>query len=156
MLRPIARRIARRLRVACLFPISIVLWVTACSGVGGDQLRIHTYPPDFNYVSAEKLQSSMWQLAAEVRQLEVVLQTAESGETVPRETVLGILERMEESASALGPGNVPSNHPRIAHNVDRLRDDIRRARRGVGLEPPNYFWAGTVSGACRYCHAPVE
>jgi hypothetical protein len=88
-----------------------------------------------------------------VRQLEDALAPAQQGEAVSRDTVNGILARMEHTAAALGPGNRPSNQPRVAHNVDRLRDDLRRAQRGVSLEPPNYFWAGTVSGACRYCHA---
>jgi hypothetical protein len=136
--------------------VSLACGFAGCSGDGGEVLRRHTYPPDFNYVPAEKLQSSMWQLAAEVRQLEQVLQVAEQGQEVPQKTVSDILERMETSAAALGPGNVPSNHPEIARNVDRLRRDIRRARRGVELLPPNYFWAGSVSGACRYCHAPVD
>ena len=137
----------------------MVCWVVlgvGCSGDGRSMLRAHTYPPDFNYVPPEKLQSAMWQLAADVRQIEVAVQLAEAGEPVSPAAVGGLLDEMERVASTLGPGDTPSNHPRISQNVQRLRDDIQRARRGVGLDPPNYFWAGSLSGACRYCHASPD
>lgn len=130
--------------------------LAGCANGDAETIRSLTYPPHFNYIPPEKLKSTMWQLAAEIRQLEQVLAVAERGDAVPRETIAALLDRMQRSAAALGPGNVPSNHPRIADNVDRLRDDIRRARRGVDFDPPNYFWAGQLSGACRYCHAPVQ
>jgi len=147
-------------RAECLLGVllgcAVVALAAACSNDGSGTLRKHTYPPDFNYIPPEQLKSVMWQLAAEVRQLENAVHRAEAGEPVSPAAVAQLLDQMEQSAGQLGQGGDPSNHPRISQNVERLRADIRRARRGVGLDPPNYFWAGSLSGACRYCHAPQD
>lgn len=39
----------------------------------------------------------------------------------------------------------------ISANVDLLRQDIQQARKAAERDPPNYFYAGAVSGACLYC-----
>jgi hypothetical protein len=67
-------------------------------------------------------------------------------------SVGSLLAGMEEAAASLGPAGWPSNHPQIGANLDRLWRDIEHARRAAEREPPNYFYAGVVSGACLYCH----
>jgi hypothetical protein len=47
-----------------------------------------------------------------------------------------------------------SNHPRIQEHAPHLRADLDRALLAVKKDPPNYYYAGVVSGACTYCHAP--
>jgi hypothetical protein len=116
--------------------------------------REHTYPPDFNYIPREKLRSTMWSLAAEVTHLDRIMREAADSGRYPREEVLAVLARMEVTAGALGHEGWPSNHPRIGQNVGLLREDIQRARFQVERDPPNYFRAGALSGACTYCHGP--
>jgi hypothetical protein len=45
-----------------------------------------------------------------------------------------------------------SNHPMLEAHFDQFRQDIIRARDAVRADPPAYFLAGAVSGACVYCH----
>ena len=128
------------------------LLLAACGGGTWALFRGTTYPPPFNYVPAERLHSTMWRLAAATHELDqVVREGTERGE-VPRERVLALLGDMEDAAAALGPGGWPSNHPRISDNVGSLREDIRRAKLAAAREPPSYYLAGSVSGACLYCH----
>lgn len=116
-------------------------------------MRRYTYPPDFNYVSAEDLESAMWRLARGVNKLDGIMRTGSVSGEYPQDEILALLEDMEAAAESLGPGNWPSNHPRISENVEVLRRDIYRARVGAQSRPPDYFFAGTVSGACLYCHS---
>ena len=41
-----------------------------------------------------------------------------------------------------------------ARRLRTLADDLRAARTAAEHDPPNYFLAGSVSGACLYCHRP--
>ena len=126
----------------------------ACSPGAAERIRAHTYPPNFNYIPAEKLESTMWQLAGRVERLDRRLRGAEAGDEALSGDVAQLLLEMEQVAAALGPGGFPSNHPMISRNVEKFRDELALARRAVELTPPSYFLAGSVSGACMHCHGP--
>ena len=128
--------------------------VLACSPGAGERIRAHTYAPAFEYIPAEKLQFTMWKLAERVEQLDHRLRQAEADDAALRGDVAGILGEMERITAALGPGGFPSNHPMISRNIESFRDELAAARRAVELEPPSYFLAGSVSGACMHCHGP--
>jgi hypothetical protein len=66
--------------------------------------------------------------------------------------VISILSRMETFSKSLGPQNWSSNHPKVARNIGLFRADIARARRAVQVDPPSYYLAGSISGACMHCH----
>lgn len=126
----------------------------ACSPGATERLRSHTYAPTFNYIPAEKLEFAMWKLAERVEQLDHRLRHAEAGDEALPDDVARILTEMEQVTAALGLGGFPSNHPRISRNVESFREELAAARRAVELSPPNYFLAGSVSGACMHCHGP--
>lgn len=123
----------------------------ACADFGST-LRKVTYPPDFNYVPREQMQSAMWQLAGEVRDLDRTLRDQAVVEPGRQSRVLAILERMNGTASRLGGPGEASNHPHLDRNLPRLRNDIVAARTAASASPPSYALAGAVSGACIYCH----
>jgi len=136
-----------------LVAAATALLTAACCGTVPETLRRHSYPPSFNYVPHEDLHSAMWQLAHDTYELDRILRESASGGGYPREEILSLLAGMDEAARSLGPGGWPANHPQIGANVDLLRQDIERARQAAERNPPNYFYAGAVSGACLYCHA---
>jgi hypothetical protein len=141
-----------RLRRALPALAAGVAWI-GCSPGAREGLREHTYPPSFNYIPAERLQSTMWILADHAAQLDRLMRRPdEAGETLQAQVILQLTE-MERSAEALGPGGWPSNHPRVSRNVDTFRQDLEAARHAAALDPPNYFLAGSVAGACVHCHA---
>ncbi|MCA9510063.1 MAG: hypothetical protein R3E88_14965 [Myxococcota bacterium] len=127
--------------------------VASCTGADLAQVRDFTYPPDFDYLTREELTTTMGALAREVDSLDRVMWAQTASPAEARDDVVAILERMHELASRLGEGG-ESNRPRVHHEAPRLIGDIERALAAVQKEPPDYFWAGRVSGSCTYCHEP--
>jgi hypothetical protein len=133
-----------------------VAFALACpaSGCGGffAKTREHTYAPSFNYVTDEQLESAMWQLASGVASLERILAPERVVTAEARLDVIRVLERMDAAAATLGPAGWPSNHPRIAQEIGGFRAEVAAAKRAVEAEPPSYYLAGSISGACLACH----
>jgi hypothetical protein len=129
-----------------------VAWL-GCSGDPLERLRAHTYPPTFEYIPADRLQSTMWKLADHADRLDRLMRRSGSGGEDLQAQVIMQLTEMERAAQALGSGEWPSNHPRVTRNVRRFREDLDTARRAASLDPPNYFFAGSIAGACLHCHA---
>ena len=125
--------------------------LVACAGFSA-WLRQYTYPPDFEYITQEQLRSTMWQLARQVRELQLLMLEPTSTNERQRQKVVELLMTMEHTTSQLNTSGRPSNHPVIDHNLDALRRDIALARASVEKNPPNYFLVGSVTGACVYCH----
>lgn len=119
----------------------------ACSS-----LREHTYPPRFNYIPKERLQSTMWRLAAQLSELDRRMRAPDAASRPSQDEVVRLLAEMERDARELGPGGWPSNHPRVSRGVEAFRDDLQAARRAASRTPPDYFLAGRVAGACLHCH----
>lgn len=144
------RRFASGWLVAALV---VGLAAIACEGDGLRRVRSVTYPPDFHYITRQEIRTTMGRLASEMLVLEALL--GKQGGLAPedQETVVAVLTRMEALASQLKQG-AKSNHPRIDANAPRLREEIERALLSARAEPPNYYGAGRVVGACDYCHAP--
>jgi len=138
---------------AALFVVGFVGLATtaACSGWPHDR-REPASAPGFSTISDDRLHSAMGQLAAGVTELQSIL--GDRGPVTPDERleVLRILDRMQAAADALGPGDLPSGHPRIDRNLDRFREKLEIARESVELEPPSYYLVGAFSGACMGCH----
>lgn len=133
--------------------ISIMLaLLPACSSDLLNRTRRYTYPPNFNYITDEQLQGTMWQLAAEMSSLDRALGGGQVPDASGRLQVISILSRMETFSKGLGPQNWSSNHPKVARNIGLFRADIARARRAVQVDPPSYYLAGSISGACMHCH----
>ena len=57
-------------------------------------LRRRTYPPDFNYITQEQLRSTMWQLAKQVRELQLLNRDPASIDQRRREEIIKLLVAM--------------------------------------------------------------
>ena len=122
----------------------------ACSDLAG-RVRQYTYPPGFHYISNEQLRSTMWRLAYHSRELRELLKSPEEAVS-HRAELLNELGMMEQAVVDLNRSGWPTNHPLIDANRSSFLRDIRMAREGISREPPNFLLAGSVSGACSYCH----
>lgn len=111
--------------------------------------------PRFDTMPREVVHSAMWQLARGTERIQVVMRSTPAG-TLPgdeqRAEVLDALAAMEAIAATLSSEEAKSSHPMLARNVDAFAAEIATARRAVERDPPNYFWAGTIAGACAHCH----
>ena len=125
----------------------------ACSERARERLREHTYPPTFNYIPEERLRSTMWDLAYHVAQLDQRMRDPQVGGEALQLQVIREIDEMQHAAAALGPGDWPSNHPQVSRNIDAFREDLAAARHAAAIQPPNYFLAGSIAGACTNCHA---
>lgn len=115
-----------------------------------------TYPPNFSYLPAEKLNSAMWVLAAEISRLDDLLRDAPSmsGDSAVRNQIAiqETLRRLGAAAEEIDePGRV-SQHPALNRNMSRFKERIESARRGAERTPPNYYQASALSGSCFLCH----
>ena len=124
-----------------------------CSNDFGASIRQHTYPPDSNYLSQDQIESTMGQFAQLVLRLNAIMEADPEVDEAERALVIDLLRQLEVQTRALGPGGWSLNHPLIGARVDSLRDDLQRARIAAERDPPNYFWAGSISAACTNCHA---
>ena len=95
----------------------------------------------------------MWQLAKQVRELQLLMREPASIDERRREEIIRLLVAMERSANELKTQGRPSNHPLIDTNLGPLQRDITLAREAVEKNPPNYFLVGSLTGACIYCHS---
>lgn len=144
-------RSAGRPVAAAAFAAAIL--ASGCSSDLGDRVRRHTYSPEFNYLSQEQLETTMGRFARLLTQLNAIMAADAEIDAAERERIVVLLRGLEAESRALGPGGWPSNHPRISAHVDAFRRDVERARQAAEREPPNYFWAGSISAACSYCHS---
>jgi hypothetical protein len=128
----------------------------ACADDVASRMREHTYPPTFRYFTKAELTSTMLQLADLVSQIDRALRrpilddpaAVEAG----REEVDRLLGEMQRVSRTLGPGGWPSNHPVVGPNVEKFRLDLAAARRALRFDPPSYYLAGSIAGACLHCH----
>lgn len=131
----------------------VILVFSACSPKIAEEIRRHTYPPKFDYITSEELKSTMWRFAAQVKQLDDVMQKPELPAEDRRREVIRILSEMEKVSMDLGTGGWPGNHPGVSRNIVVFRGELASARRALETDPPLYYLAGTISGACSHCHS---
>jgi len=122
---------------------------TSLSGV----FRNHTYPADFHYVPEDKLRASMWLLGHETAELRRVLADPSLSNDTRRIRTELLLGGMEDTVQKIGVGEWSSNHQSLESGLEALQSDIHAAHEAVNHDPPSYFLAGSVSGACLYCHS---
>jgi hypothetical protein len=115
-------------------------------------MRRHTYPPDFRYITRAELRSTMADLAQRVAELDGLMRAEGPIDAARRAEIARLLGELERSANALDEQGWRTNHPRIDQNLPAFVRDVRLAREGVEREPPSYYLAGSVAGACTYCH----
>ncbi len=125
-------------------------FVGSCSNVARD-VRSVTYPPDLRYVEEDKISASMRALTEHALALDTALRSGESQGDLQGQT-LDHLRGMDAAVASLdGAGR--ATHPMLDRNLGQFRSDLAAATKAVSQDPPSFFLAGTVVGACRYCHA---
>ena len=115
-----------------------------------------TYPPDFAYIPPERLKSSMWILAAEVKQLDEVLNRTPPpapDDLATQQAVRRSLQRMSVAIEQIDHPGRTSQHPKLNIHLRRFAEKLEQAQRGAERTPPNYFQASALSGSCFLCHS---
>jgi hypothetical protein len=144
--------VRRWIRARALGVLLVLGSTVGCHSSFVDFVRGTTYPPSFRYVPETELRSAMWLLGHQSLELRRVLSGESDTGGDPRSQVVLLLSDMEQTVQQLGPDPWSSNHPELGQGLKVLADDLRAARTAAEHDPPNYFLAGSVSGACLYCH----
>jgi len=131
--------------------ISLLVAAAAAAGCAtpGDEIRAHTYPAGFEYITRKDVKTVMAELARVAGELDATLSTSAP---VDPARVLLILDQLDRAADSIDAGGVSTNHPMLGANMARFRFNLQSARAGAAAAPPNYYLAGSVIGSCRYCH----
>lgn len=130
----------------------IILWfVASLSGCAISSIRQLTYPDNIVYIDKNQLHTVMHRMAAEIRLLDVLL-ADQPIEPDRHSQVVGNLERLDQIIAELSVEGVTTNHTVIDEHLGEFRADVARARLMVSANPPNYYWAGRLTGSCSACH----
>ncbi len=148
----------QRASLPAVFLLTVCLLTLATCGHKekiAENIRRVTYPSDFTYVTDKQISPPMLKMGRELRALNLLLRarTEAPDQEGLRAVALGHLAAIEAAARDLeNQTGWQSNHPGLKGNLSRLRSDVRSAQREIESDPPGYFLAGSVSGACLYCH----
>lgn len=124
----------------------------ACQNMGSP-IQGRTSPPNFSYLPAERLRSSMWILAGEVKRLDELLSVpADPHDARLQHEVRDALRRMAAAVEQIDQPGQTTQHPALDRHLHRFGERLTLARRGAAHDPPNYFYASTLSGSCFLCH----
>ena len=116
-----------------------------------------TVPPNFYYIPEERIHSSMWMLAAEVQRLDELLRTApDSANLAAQRAIQSGLRRMAVAVEQIDHPGRTTQHSALNLHLSRFAQRIANAQRGADRNPPNYFYASTLSGSCFLCHGSVD
>lgn len=125
--------------------------IAACTETSA-ALRKHTYGPEFQYVTEDELEETMWTLALDATAIQDLLRERPEPDDAAREEIILRLENMERAAAVLAGSGRRSNHAVIDRHIEAFRRDVALARAAASGDRPAYFLAGSVTGSCLYCH----
>lgn len=128
-----------------------ILAISGCNDIAAMARKV-TYPPDFNYVSAQEFRSRMHQLAFQLQLLDQALEKVNTEQSTQQQQVLDALRNIERIGSSLQAGEAGSSHPFIDGFMDDFVTDVGKSRITASMEPANYYRAGRLAGSCFNCH----
>ncbi len=141
----------RQLGIAALC-LALTAGLVACGAKFLERVRRGTYPPSFDYIPDEQVDSAMWQMARDSKRIDTLVHAPGGVGPDERNEIIRLLGFMLEASKRLGAENTRTNHPVIDEHRDEFQADLDSARRGVLSEPPNYTLAENIAGACVRCH----
>ena len=139
-----------------LLAVFVMAAMSACStSGGGNSFPDIANPPPFDYAGGAELRSQMHRLAFELQQLDLALVAESSGGEADRgsqDVIVSHLRDIERIGTDLREGDMSSIHSFLRADMDSFLSTVDRARRAAENNPPRYYMAGRVSGACVNCH----
>lgn len=138
--------------VSCaLALVALPLSLGVACGAASAEVRAHTYPTEFRYLSRQKVSDAMLGFTRDVEEIDRLLRSTPAPSDDERRDLVVRFERMERVASELD-GFHRSNVPMIDARMDHFRRDLGLARAALEASPPSYFLAGSITGSCLHCH----
>ena len=129
-----------------------VILAVLLAGCANPVLVFQPYPPDFKYVPHHEIRTAMDRMADEVVHIDRIVRGRQSLNADERATLSELLEELKTQAAGLRGSAAVTNHPMLNAHLDAFLAEVNSARDSVVMEPPNYFLAGSITGACLACH----
>lgn len=129
---------------------ALLLTLTGCSDFAA-AVRQVTYPPDFTYVTGAEMRSRMNMLGYQLQQLDEALAVTDPA-APDQQAVVDSLRQLERISSQLQAGDAGASHPFLEDDMPAFVAQVSRARMAATQDPPRYYLAGRVVGACAGCH----
>ncbi len=107
----------------------------------------------YNAVERGPIHTEMWRLMELTTELDNLM-TASMPGPPPQAKAVELLAGIEGAAEVLAKSENRSRHPLLRDNAETFLATARRARTAAASTPPNYYYAGIVSGSCVLCHDP--
>ena len=139
-------------RAKCRVVMLAIIFFSTAALHGCSQIRKVTYPPDYVYLEQKQVKTEMALLGFYVRQMNEILSQADEDVSQKQSQVLELLSLMDKTANSVSAGNKNTNHLFLDEHMDEFKSDLYAAIRAVRQNPPNYFFAGEISGSCIACH----
>jgi len=105
---------------------------------------------ELRQIRTDELRTKMWSLATHVRDLQTAFAEGKPATADGRAEIARILGSMEETAMSLDARAYTRHHADAS--LGAFRSELRAAREGAERDPPEYYFAGRISGSCAYCH----
>lgn len=147
----------QRIRAVIPLPLTVLL-TTALLVSSCVQVRLLTYPAEFNWLDSTSVKGTMREMATGMRKLDHLIDQVAGGQ----EAILNELSTIEAQAISLsssttglsedGMSRPVTNHLLIDENIDDFIEQIMRARLLAEADPPNYYGIGRLTGTCNACH----
>ena len=142
-----------------LFRFAVVtaaaLFLQACSNGGSVNSRFPAVanPPPFDYADGEELRSGMHELAFQLQLLDQALgMESDLRDPQAQDQIINSLETIERVGRQLSSVDMTSSHRFLRNDMEIFLSTVERAQRSAERNPPDYYMAGRVSGACINCH----
>lgn len=126
-------------------------FLTGCSSGGGGFPQIAN-PPPFDYADGTELRSQMHRLAFELQQLDMALTSGMERDRNSQDEIVSHLGNIANIGDDLRQGDMSTNHTFLRNDMANFLSTVNRARMAAQNNPPDYYMAGRVSGACVNCH----
>lgn len=135
-----------------LLGVALLAGIIIAGLVGCNYVRKVTYPPNFVYLDRKEIISAMAEFSVDLWRIDDILSHSETILPYQRDEIIALLKHIEKIANTLGAGSTQTNHLLIDQHIDQFKDSVHNARKAVEADPPNYYLAGRLSGACNGCH----
>lgn len=123
-------------------------------GAACNTWREATTPREMKAIAHREIHSAMHVMAAHVHNLDDALRDDALPADEKQRRVLGALDGIAAEARNLHPPGATVSHAMLHDKLPQFIRDIEGARAAAAAEVPQYFLAGSVSGACMACHRP--
>lgn len=139
------------------FLAAAALSAVVFSGCTFGKVRERTRPAEVHYTRSTDLHESMQTVITHAHALDdLLLRSGARDDDERARAVIEHLRAMRSAVATIDPGSVGSHHRLLDENLYTFIRDLQLAEREARANPPRYFRAASITGACVPCHRVLD